>query len=115
MTTDLITSRSNPLIKELRSLALRKTREQRGEFLIEGIQLVLQALERRAEVRRLIVAPELLKSEIGRAAVQQAERAGIQVVRVSGDVFGSIAEREHPTGLAAVVKTLSHRLESWRV
>src|SRR4051794_10377503 len=100
MTTDLITSRSNLLVKELRALAQRKTREQRGEFLVEGIQLTVEALKRHTDVKRLVVAPELLTSEVGEAAVKQAERAGVSIVRVSGDVFASIAEREHPTGLA---------------
>ncbi len=104
MSEPLITSRANPLVKELRSLAQRKYREQRGEFLVEGIQLVLQALASRAKVRMLILAPDLLTSERARLEVQAQERAGMRVVQVSPEVLKSLAEREHPTGIAAVVQ-----------
>lgn len=115
MNEPVITSRANPLIKDLRSLAHKKYREQRGEFLIEGIQPVLQAIESKAEIRVLVVAPELLKSKLAQDAIRRQERAGIRVVRVSREVFESTAEREHPTGLAAVVKIPSRTLEDLQV
>lgn len=114
MNESVITSRANPLIKELRALGQKKVREQRGEFLIEGIQLVLQALESGAPIRLLIVASELLTSKTARDVVRQQERAGIRVVYVSRAVFESIAEREHPTGIAAVVKIPARALDDLR-
>ncbi len=111
----LITSRANPLVQELRALAQKKVREQRGEFLIEGIQLVLQALQSDAQIRLLVVASELLTSKIARDAVRQQERAGTRIVHVSRAVFESIAEREHPTGIAAVVKIPARALDDLRV
>jgi len=103
MTQDLITSRSNPLVREVRALEQKKERARRGEFLVEGIQPVLEALELGAPVRMLVVAPELLTSRIARDAVKRAERNGTRVVNVSGHVFGAVAERENPSGLLAVV------------
>lgn len=101
--SSLISSRSHPFIKQLRSLRERKFREQRGEFLVEGIQPVLHAVESRAEVRALVVAPALLTSPLAHVMIAREERTGVRVVSVTPEVFASFAERENPSGLAAVV------------
>lgn len=110
MTDQIITSRANPLIQELRGLAQRKNRARRGEFFVEGIQPVLQALSSRAPLRMLVVADDLLTSKIARDAVRTQERAGTRIVHVSSQVFETLAEREHPTGLAAVVQVTTQTL-----
>ena len=115
MNETVITSRANPLVKELRALAQKKVRAQRGEFLIEGIQLVLQAIQSRAQIRLLVVASELLTSKIARETIRTQERAGTRMVHVSRAVFEAIAEREHPTGIAAVVKIPARALNDLRV
>ncbi len=115
MNESVITSRANPLIKELRALAQKKVREQRGEFLVEGIQPVLQAFQSGAVVRMILVASDLLTSKIAREAVRTQERAGTRIVRISRDVFESLAEREHPTGIVAVVKITLRSLSELRV
>lgn len=115
MKEPLITSRANPLIKELRALEQKKGRDRRGEFLVEGIQPVLQALQSGANIRLLIVAPDLLTSKVARDAIRSQERAGTRIVNVSAEVFESLAEREHPTGIAAVVRVTPHALRDVHV
>jgi TrmH family RNA methyltransferase len=110
----VITSRSNPLIREVRALAQKKVRQARGEFLMEGIQGVLQAIASRAPIRLLLVAPELLTSKPARLAVRDAGRAGTRVVNVSPNVLKSLAERENPTGLAAVIQIQTVTLDRLR-
>lgn len=105
-----ISSRSNPLIKELRALSQKKTRARTGEFLVEGIQPVLQAIESRADIRMFVVAPDLLTSKVAREALRMQERQRARIVEVTKDVFEAIAERDNPTGLAAVVKINRRKL-----
>ncbi len=111
MSEVFITSRANPLIKELRALEKKQVREQRGEFLVEGIQPVLAAIEAGAPIRMLIVADELLKSKVAKEAVRQQERAGTRIVRVSDLVLKVLTEREQPTGIAAVVQMVKRTAE----
>lgn len=115
MNEAVITSRANPLVQELKALAQKKYRAQRGEFLLEGIQPVLEAISQQAPIRLLLVASDLLASKIARDAVRRQEHAGTRVVYVSAKVFESLAEREHPTGLAAVVKITPRALGDLRV
>jgi RNA methyltransferase, TrmH family len=100
----LITSAANPLVKRIRSLRLRKERERAGEFFVDGIQPVWQALDHEAEVELVVVAPGLLTSEPARVRVAEAERVGIPVARVAPAVYDKLSERDHPSGLGAIVK-----------
>lgn len=115
MNETILSSRANPLIKELRGLQQKKFREQRGEYLVEGIQPVLQAIQSGAQMRMLVTAPEVLKSKTALETIRQQERAGMRVVRVSREVLEALTEREHPTGLAAVVKITLRTIDELRV
>jgi TrmH family RNA methyltransferase len=110
MAQKLITSTANPLIKRIRALEQRKHREEGGAFFVEGIRPVWQAVESGAQVEALVVAPELLTSEPARHLIQAQGAAGITVVRVTPKVFNRIAQREHPSGLGAIVHISSSTL-----
>lgn len=91
-----ITSTQNQQIKQIRALRLRKVREERGQFLIEG-QLALQAaLMHGAQIELLIVAPELG----GRLPTPMA----LPILEVSAEVFASISQKATSRGVAAVVQ-----------
>lgn len=108
----LITSVSNPLVKNARALSQKKERDARGEFLVEGIQPVLHAAQNGARIKTLLVAPELLTSDIARAFLQTQERAGARIARIGRAAFETFAEREHPTGLAAIVQMTPRALST---
>jgi RNA methyltransferase, TrmH family len=99
-----ITSTANPLVKRIRGLRQRKHRDEEGAFFVEGIRPVWQALESGAEVEMLVQAPDLLKSESARRMIETHVSLGIEIAEVSSGVFESIAQREHPSGLGAVVR-----------
>ena len=108
-----ITSTANPLIKRLqRLLAQRKQRQAEGTFVVEGIRGVWQALESGADVELLVLAPDLLTSEPAWAMLEREWDAGRRVVTVSPAVYAGLAEREHPSGLAAVVRMTSTSLDA---
>jgi TrmH family RNA methyltransferase len=100
-----ITSAANPLIKRVRLLADRKHRRREAAFVVQGIQPVWQAVEAQAEIEVLIVAPELLRHPGATAMLAEQEAAGVRVARLSGELFGRIADRDGPSGLAAIVRT----------
>ncbi|MCL7451487.1 MAG: RNA methyltransferase [Anaerolineae bacterium] len=97
----LITSFRNPRVKYLRSLRLRKYRQREGRFLVEGIRIVEEALERGAPLETLVYAPDLLVSERAQALVDQV--GPDQRLALSGEVFASLSDRDQPQGVAAVI------------
>jgi RNA methyltransferase, TrmH family len=109
---EVVTSTSNPSIKRIRKLKQRKHREDEGAFFVEGIRPVLSALGSDAQIESVIVSQGLLTSDSARERVEQS---GASVLEVSPEVFESVAEREHPSGLGAVVKTWAHGLDELKV
>jgi TrmH family RNA methyltransferase len=98
----LITSFRNPRVKYLRSLRVRKYREQEGRYLIEGIRIVEEALSLGAPIETLIYAPDLLVSERARALVDAVDPA--DRLALSGEVMATLSDRDQPQGIAAVVR-----------
>jgi TrmH family RNA methyltransferase len=101
---DLVTSQSNPVVRRIRKLRQRKFRESEGLFLVEGIAHVRQAIDHGAPIDRLLVAPDLLTSEGAWKAIEAQEAAGTPAMYLGREAFESIVVRDHPSGLAAVVR-----------
>jgi len=99
----VITSSANEQIKAIRKLRERKYRNENGVFYIEGIRIVLEALEEPGRVKTLLLAPELLQSQAAEAAIQQAVKSGVHLLEVSASVFETFSIKDGPMGLAAVV------------
>lgn len=106
----MISSLSNPQVKQLRALRQRKERAATGLFFVEGIRLVAEAVQLGAPIEALVVAPELLKSEFGQELVARRRASGLAVLEVTPDVFASLSGKEGPQGLGAVVRQRWERL-----
>ncbi len=101
----MITSRTNPKIKQVRALRQRKERDATGLFVVEGIAHVAAALEAGAQVEYVCYAPDLLTSAFARELVEQATRRGCLCYEVSPEVLAAISEKDNPVGLIAVVRS----------
>jgi TrmH family RNA methyltransferase len=99
-----ITSPSNQLVRRARKLRHRKHRDEQGAFLVEGIQPVWQAVEQGAPIEVLLVCRDLLTSEAAAQMVGRASAAGVPVADLSAGAFAAIAERQNPSGVAAIVR-----------
>jgi TrmH family RNA methyltransferase len=97
----LITSLSNPLIKQARALRQKKARLATGTFLVEGIHHAGEALQAGWDVETILYAPELLTSAFARDLVAQL---GTKAQPVSAPVMESLAEKDNPQGILAIVR-----------
>lgn len=100
---EIISSSSNPLIKQARALRLKKSRDESGTFLVEGILHVGEAAEAGWDFEYLLFCPDRLKSEFGRQLVDRLVQRGVRCQPVSEVAFESFAEKENPQGIAAVL------------
>jgi TrmH family RNA methyltransferase len=108
---DLITSTANPLVKRIRALSERKHRRREGVFFVEGLQPVWQAVEAGAPIETLVVAPDLLVSEPARRMVAEQEARGVRVAHLASPILAALSDREGATGLGALVRARTARLE----
>ncbi|MGI6123043.1 MAG: TrmH family RNA methyltransferase, partial [Acetivibrionales bacterium] len=95
-----ITSISNQIIKEVRSLRNKKGRISAQSILLEGYRLVKEAVDSGAEIRYFIVSDSFLKKE----EFFLPQVSNIRVVQVPDELFGRISETQTPQGIIAVAK-----------
>ena len=51
----VITSKDNEFVKHVKKLKEKKYRDQSQEFIIEGIKLVKEAIEEKANIKQIII------------------------------------------------------------
>jgi RNA methyltransferase, TrmH family len=100
---DLISSRSNPKIKQARALRQRKARQEDEAFIVEGIRHVGEAVEANAQIELIIYAPDRLHSAYAQSVIQEQSARGVACLAVTNEVFESLAEKDNPQGILAVV------------
>lgn len=101
---DVITSPSNSFVKYARSLRQKKARAEFRSFLAEGIAHVGEAIEAGWEVDSIIYSPELLTSAFAKDLLARAERLNIKLQAVSVPVIESLADKDNPQGILALVR-----------
>ncbi|MBZ9896922.1 MULTISPECIES: RNA methyltransferase [unclassified Mesorhizobium] len=91
-----VTSLANPLVKDIKALALKKFRDQQNAFMAEGLKLVIDALDLGWQIRTLVFA----KAGRGNAAVEKVAArtvaSGGTVLEVSEKVLVAITRRDNP-------------------
>ncbi len=109
-----VTSLTNPIIKDIKALSLKKHRDESRTFLAEGLKLVIDAQELGWTIRTLIYS----KAGRGKPAVEQAAArtvaSGGLVLEVSEKVMGSITRRDNPQMVSAVFEQRWAPLSSFR-
>lgn len=98
----LITSKDNETIKHIRKLKEKKYRDEYGEYIIEGIKLINEAIEEKQNVKTIIVCDNCNKEAINQNSMY--EIAKLNCIYVDEKVFDSITEVKNPQGILAVVE-----------
>lgn len=97
---EIISSKNNPLIKEICSLEQKKYREKLGIFFVEGEKSVRESLELAPKsVRRFIVAEAKLNDFEFLVGVDEKK-----VLVVTNDIFNHISNTNSPQGIACILE-----------
>lgn len=99
----LISSRSNNKVKRVRTLRKRKARQESKLFIVEGIRHVGEAVESHADLQSIFYAPGLLRSDYANSLIKRIWDQDIPCYPTTDDVFLSLAEKQNPQGILAIV------------
>ena len=102
MSARQVTSLTNPTVKAVRALHLRKEREASGLFLAEGLKLIGEALEIGHTPTILLFGPEARALPFLQRVAEATAAAGGEVIEVTRDILEKIARRENPQMVIAV-------------
>ena len=96
-----VTSLSNPTVKAVRALHLRKEREASGLFLAEGLKIVTDAVELGFAPTTLMYASAADHPLLQAAAAATIAAKG-EVIEVTRDILEKVSRRENPQTVVAV-------------
>ncbi|WP_163194419.1 TrmH family RNA methyltransferase [Clostridium thermarum] len=100
MYLELIQSKDNQLIKEVKKLKEKRYREEQGKFFIEGCRFVEEAFKAGADVEKLLISQKHSEKYIN--IFQSAVKVSLHVIKDS--LFNDICDTEAPQGIAAIIR-----------
>jgi TrmH family RNA methyltransferase len=99
-----VTSLSNETVKRVRALHMRKTRDETGLFLAEGLKTVIEGIDTGHAPTILMHGREAAGHPMTRKAVQATLAARGEVLEVSPEVLAKVSRRDNPQAVAGVFR-----------
>lgn len=114
--SEIIRSKQNDKVKSLIKLREKKMiREARGQFLIEGLKELGEALNAQAKIIEIYYCPSFFQNLAYTELLEEARKQEIILQEVSKEIFEKIAYRENPDGLLGIGETWSQELEDLKL
>lgn len=102
MEPKVITSLTNPTVKAVRALHMRKARDETGTFLAEGLKFIGEALDQGRVPKILLVGKDARPHPLLERARRETLAARGQVIEVSREILEKIARKENPQTVLGV-------------
>ena len=98
----VITSKDNELVKNIKKLKEKKFRDNNNQFIIEGIKLVAEAIEEKADIENRIVCEDCINNEsIDKKLLYEIAR--YKCIYVTEKIFNTLSDVSNPQGILAVI------------
>lgn len=98
----IISSKDNEFIKHVKKLKDKKYRDINQEFVIEGIKLIREAIEEKADIKQIVICDNCLNSDVIPKELMY-EIAKYECVYVTEKIFNTITDVNTPQGLLAII------------
>ena len=98
----IISSKDNELIKHIKKLKEKKYRDLSKEFIIEGIKLIKEAIEEKANIKQIIICENCENSDIIPKELMY-EVAKYECIYVTESILKSISDVNTPQGILAII------------
>ena len=107
-----ISSKDNSLIKHIKRLKEKKYRDEYGEFIVEGLKVINEAIQENADIRQIVVCDGCDNSEMIESHLKY-EMARLDFIYVPQNIFKMISDVENPQGVLAVIGKLKNSEKSY--
>ena len=101
MTSRTVTSLTNPTVKAVRALHLRKERDETGLFVAEGLKNVTEGVEL-GHAPRILMYGRDADHPLLTQAIQATLAAQGEVIEVTQDILAKVSRRENPQAVVGV-------------
>lgn len=103
-TFEKISAVSNPKIKHIRALQMRKYRAETGLFIAEGVKLAADALKAGWPVDTLVLALGAMEHPFTARVAATARARGATIIEANAPVMEKVSRRENPQTVVGVFK-----------
>ena len=104
-----ISSKDNSLIKHIKRLKEKKYRDEYGEYVIEGLKLIKEAIQENTEIKHIVVCDGCDNSEMIESHLK-FEMARLDFIYVPQNIFKLLSDVENPQGVLAVIGKASKKI-----
>ena len=98
----VISSKENEFIKHIKKLKDKKYRDINKEFIVEGIKLIKEAIEEKAEIKQIVICDNCQNTDIIPKELMY-EIAKYECIYVTEKIFSSITDVNTPQGILAII------------
>ena len=98
-----ISSKDNSLIKHIKKLKEKKYRQQYGEYVVEGLKLIKEAINENAKISKIIICESEDNTEMIENHLRY-EIARFDCVLVPHNIFKTLSDVETPQGIMAIIE-----------
>ena len=102
MTGRTVTSLTNPTVKAVRALHLRKERDETGLFVAEGLKTVTEGLDTGHTPRILLHGAEAADHPLLIKAIEATLAGRGEVIEVTQDILAKVSRRDNPQAVVGV-------------
>ena len=106
----VITSKENETIKNIKKLKDKKFRDEMGLYIIEGIKMIEEAIEEKASIKKILICEECLTTGDLEQKILY-EIAKYDCIYVNTKVYNFLTDVVAPQGIMAVVEKPSKDTE----
>ena len=99
----IITSKDNEIIKNIRKLKEKKYRDLNNEYIVEGIKMIREAINEKAVIKLIVLCEE----NANNGAIDKKllyEIAKYECIYVNKKIFSLISDVQNPQGILAVIE-----------
>ena len=100
---DVISSKDNEIVKNVRKLKEKKYRDLENAYIVEGIKMVKEAILEKASIKQIIICDDCEKTDSIPKELMY-EIAKYDCLYVTSKIFKYISEVQTPQGVLAVVE-----------
>lgn len=99
----VISSKENEIIKNIKKLKEKKYRDLNNEYIIEGIKIIQEAIQENAKIKQIIICDDCEKnSNISQEMMY--EIAKYECIYVTNKIFTSLTDVKNPQGIMAIIE-----------
>ena len=103
----VITSKDNETIKHIKKLKEKKYRDEYKEFIVEGIKMVQEAIEEKADIKSIIICDDC-KVQDSLSNELKYEIAKFDCIYVAEKIFSGMSDVINPQGIMAIINKPSN-------